>query len=216
MINKSPLWSLLLTVLMFIGATGAPAADDPAWYVGAGVGRTDVKRASSWASQTDAALSTSGVTSTTLVDSHDTAWKLFGGYQFNEFIAAEAGFYRLGDFNGVTSISAPAPASVVGGSWDAKAVSISAVATYPIVNRFGLLFKAGLAASRLEVNVSAPTGFSRSETRVQPLLGLGVKFDVTKNIGLRGEFERFVNVGDGSTTGQSSLNVWSASALYRF
>jgi OOP family OmpA-OmpF porin len=207
---------LLLAVTLFIGASAAQAADDPAWYVGAGVGRTDVKRASSWSSQTDAALLSSGVTSSTLIDSHDTAWKLFGGYQFNEFIAAEAGFYRLGDFNGVTTISAPAPASVVGGSWDVKAVSISAVATYPIVNRFGLLFKAGLAASRLEVNVSAPTGFSRSETRVQPLLGLGVKFDVTKNIGLRGEFERFVNVGDGSTTGQSSLNVWSASALYRF
>lgn len=216
MTNKSPLWPLVLVFAMFTGAPPVQAADEPAWYVGAGVGRTDVKRANSWAAQTDAALLTSGVTSSTLIDSHDTAWKLFGGYQFNEFIAAEAGFYRLGDFDGVTTISAPAPGSIAGGSWDVKAVTLSAVATYPLANRFGLLFKAGLAASRLEVNVAAPTGFSRSETRVQPLLGLGVKFDVTKAIGLRGEFERFVNVGDGSTTGQSAVNVWSASALYRF
>jgi hypothetical protein len=39
---------------------------------------------------------------------------------------------------------------------------------------------------------------------------------VTKAIGPRGEFERFNNVGDGSTTGQSAVHAWSVSALYRF
>jgi hypothetical protein len=34
--------------------------------------------------------------------------------------------------------------------------------------------------------------------------------------GLRAEFERFNNVGDGSDTGQSPIHVWSLSAQVRF
>ena len=213
MINKSLVWSVVLAVAVLGGATEAQAADDPAWYAGAGVGRGDAKRTNSWANQTDAFLFTRGVTSSTLIDSHETAWKLFGGYQFNDIVAAEVAYNDLGRFKGVTSISVPAPASTAGGTWDASALSISAVATYQLASRFGLLFKGGLAVTRLKASVSQ---LNANETRVQPLLGVGVKFDVTKVIGLRGEFERFNNVGDGDKTGQSAINVWSVSALYRF
>jgi OmpA-OmpF porin, OOP family len=216
-IRISQLWAVFLAFAALGSATMAQAADDTfAWYAGAGVGRSDVTRPNSWASQNDAALLTRGTTSSTLIDSHDTAWKLFGGYQFNEFIAVEAGYQDLGRFKGTSTVTVPAPASTASGSWDAAAASVAAVATYPLANRFGVLFKAGLAVTRRNVNVSAPAQNSLNETRVQPLLGVGVKFDATKTIGIRGEFERFNNVGDGSTTGQSPLNVWSVSALYRF
>ena len=76
--------------------------------------------------------------------------------------------------------------------------------------------KAGLALTRLKVDVPGPTQFSPSATRVQPLFGLGVKFDLNRTFGVRAEFERFNNVGDGSSTGQTPVNVWSASAQYRF
>ncbi len=213
MINKSLVWSVVLVAAVLCGATGTQAADDPAWYVGAGVGRADAKRTNSWANQTDAILLTRGIASSTLIDSHETAWKLFGGYQFNDIIAAEVAYNDLGRFKGVTSISVPAPASTAGGTWDASAISVSAVATYQLASRFGFLFKGGLAVTRLNASVSQ---FSANETRVQPLLGVGVKFDATKTIGIRGEFERFNNVGDGDKTGQSVINVWSVSALFRF
>jgi OmpA-OmpF porin, OOP family len=213
MIDESRAWPFLLAAAILGGATVVQAADDPAWYAGAGVGRSDAKRTNSWANQTDAFLLTRGITGSTLIDSHETAWKIFGGYQFNDIIAVEVAYNDLGSFKGVTSISAPAPASTAGGSWDASAVSVSAVATYQLASRFGLLFKGGLAVTRLEASVSQ---FNANETRVQPLLGVGVKFDATKKIGIRGEFERFNNVGDGDKTGQSAINVWSVSALFRF
>ena len=212
-IKRSLVQGCLVVVAGLGGMPLAHAADEPAWYTGVGIGRTDVKRTNSWAAQTDAALRTNnGLTSSTLIESHDTAWKLFGGYQFNEFVAVEAGYNYLGSFKGVTTITAPA-ASTASGKWDASAISVAAVGTYPIVNRFGLLFKGGLAVTRLKASVAQ---FNANETRVQPMLGFGVKFDVTKTIGLRAELERFNNVGDGSTTGQSAVNVWSVSALYRF
>ena len=51
---------------------------------------------------------------------------------------------------------------------------------------------------------------------MQPLLGLGVKFDFNKQFSMRGEFERFNKVGDGDKTGQTPINVWSLSAQFRF
>ena len=213
--NKSRVWAVLLAVACSGGATGLQAADDPAWYAGVGLGRTDIKKTSSWTQVTDATLLTSGITSSTLIDSHDTAWKLFGGYQFNENFAVEAGYHDLGRFKGVTAVTAPA-ASTVAGRWDVYAGSVAAVGIYPVVNRFAVFGKAGLALTRLKVDLPTTTPFGPSATRVQPLLGVGVRFDVTKAIGLRGEFERFNNVGDGNRTGQTPVNVWSVSAQYRF
>lgn len=211
--NKSLMWTCLL-VVAGLGAPGIHAADDPGWYAGAGVGRTDVKKTSSWAQLTDGTLATRGITSNTVIDSHDTAWKLFGGYQFNENFAVEGGYHNLGQFKGATVITAPAASTAVG-KWDAYAGSVAAVGIYPVVNRFAVFAKAGLAVTRLKVDVPGAQ-FSPSATRVQPLLGVGVKYDINKAFGLRGEFERFNNVGDGSKTGQSPINVWTVSGQYRF
>jgi OmpA-OmpF porin, OOP family len=217
MINKIVVCAVLGTAAMPAAVSAAqPIANDPAWYAGGGIGRSDVKRSNSWANQTDALLrANSGITSSTLIESHDTAWKLFGGYQFNDIVAVEVGYHDLGKLKGVTTITAPAPGTAAG-TWEASALSVSAVATYGITDRFGFLIKGGLAATRLKANVSSPAPFSANETRVQPVLGVGVKFDFTKAIGVRAEFERFNNIGDGATTGQSPFQVWSVSGLYRF
>ena len=98
----------------------------------------------------------------------------------------------------------------------AYAGSLSAVGSYPLFNRFSVLGKAGLAVTRLKVDLPLPSTFTPSATRVQPLLGLGVKFDFNKQFSMRGEFERFNNVGDGDKTGQTPINVWSLSAQFRF
>lgn len=214
-LKKSFIGACLATLAAFSGVSLVQAADDPAWYAGIGIGRSDVKRGSSWSQVTDAALLRSGFTSNTLIDSHDTAWKLYGGYQFNENFAVEAGYHDLGRFRGTAVVSAPV-ASTPGGNWVAYAGSLSAVGTYPVFNRFSIIGKAGLAVTRLKVDLPLPASFTPSATRVQPLLGLGVKFDFNKQFGLRGEFERFNNVGDGNRTGQTPINVWSVSAQYRF
>lgn len=215
MTRISRIWACVAALAAFVAVPGVQAADDPGWYAGAGIGRTDVKKTSSWTQVTDAALFRSGFTSNTLIESHDTAWKLYGGYQFNEHFAVEGGYHDLGQFKGTTIVSAPA-ASTAGGKWAAYAGSIAAVGSYPIAGRFSVLAKAGLAVTRLKVDLPVPTPFSPSATRVQPLLGLGVKFDFNKQFAMRGEFERFNNVGDGDRTGQTPINVWSVSAQYRF
>lgn len=195
----------------------AQAADDRGWYVGASGGRTDVKKASSWEQLADATRQISGVTGTTLVSSsHDTAWKVFGGYQFNENVAVEGGYTDLGRYNGFTTVTAPA-AGTASVKWDAKsALNVSGVAILPLWKQLSGFGKAGLALTDLSVSLSPPAAGNLDATRVQLLFGLGLKLDLVKGFSLRAEFERFNNVGDGSNTGQSVIHVWTLGAQYRF
>jgi OOP family OmpA-OmpF porin len=213
--NKALAWAGILAVAGLCGASGIQAAGDSAWYLGAGGGQAHVKKTSSWSEQTDAALRTQGLTSNTQIESNESAWKIFGGYQFNENWAAEAAYNKLGNFKGTSTITAPV-AAAPGGTWEVYAVSLTAVGIYPFANRYAVFGKLGLAGTRLTVSLASPANYNPSATRVQPLLGVGARFDVTKAIGIRAEFERFNNVGDGSTTGQSGMNVYSLSGQYRF
>lgn len=206
----------ILAVATLSYASGVQAADAGGWYFGLGVGRSDAKKTGSWAEQADAALLANGITSTTTIGGGDTAWKLYAGYQFNENFAAEGGYTHLGKFGGTSVITAPA-AATASGTWDADAVHLAAVGIAPIGKQFSAFGKLGLAYSRLRVNLAAPgAGVNPSNSRLQPALGLGLKYDFTKQFGLRAEWEHFNNVGDGSTTGQTAIEVFSLSGQLRF
>jgi OOP family OmpA-OmpF porin len=53
-----------------------------------------------------------------------------------------------------------------------------------------------------------------SKNRTDYKLGLGAEFDFTKNVGVRGEWERY-RVSDGFS-GRTDVDVFSASLLYKF
>ena len=48
------------------------------------------------------------------------------------------------------------------------------------------------------------------------MFGLGASADIAKNFAVRVEWERFLNVGDKDTTGQSDIDLVSASLVFRF
>jgi len=213
---KSLVWSSILAVAGLSHAPGVLAADELSWYVGGGLGMSDAQRTTSWGQQVDAIFLTNGFTTNTLISSHETAWKIFGGYQFNQNFAVEAGYTYFGKFDGTTYISAPAP-GLGAGKWEASSpLNVAVVGTVPVWDRLSAIGKLGLAYTKVTVTVSAPTPISLSASRVQPLLGVGLKYDFTKAFTVRGEFEHFNNVGDGSNTGQTAINVWSLSGQYHF
>ncbi len=215
-------WMAAFMIAAATAGTPALAADESFWYGGLGAGRGNAKKTTSWAQQTDISLLAQGVTSATNISSWDTSWKIYGGYQFSEIIAAEAAYAKLGKFGGTSALSTPAGGAGTG-TWDASAFSVSAVATLPIVeNRFSVLGKLGLAYTQLDVNETA-TGVGGSTVVVNPtnkrtnlLVGLGLRYDITRKIGLRAEYEHYNNVGDGAVTGQTAIVVWTLGAQYRF
>ncbi len=194
-------------------AAFAQSAAGTGWYAGAGLGQSRAQDLDS----IDGTLAGFGVTSSSAVSGIDTAWKLFGGYQFTPYVGVEGGYTSLGKFDINSSVAGPAPGTGTG-TWEAKNVwSLAAVGTLPITSQWAAIGKLGVAYSKVDFNYASPgAAISQSDTGTSPLYGLGVKYRFTPQTALRGEWERYSNLGDGSTTGKSSVDAWTMSVQYNF
>ena len=89
-----------------------------------------------------------------------------------------------------------------------------------IIHRFLLLGRLGIQSSKtsdLFVGTGAATALRNptpSKNLVSYKYGVGAEYDFTKNVGVRGEFERY-RVSDG-ISGKVNVNALTASVLYRF
>jgi len=46
--------------------------------------------------------------------------------------------------------------------------------------------------------------------------GLGAKYNLSSNVALRLEWQRYYDVGDSSITGKSNIEVWSLGIVLKF
>jgi OOP family OmpA-OmpF porin len=130
-------------------------------------------------------------------DDNDTTWGLFAGYQFNRNFAAEAGYHDLG------SIRAP------GAGIDGRAIEFVGVGSLPLTNTFSAYAKLGAYRGELK-------GLNRSEENTDVTYGLGLQYDLTRNVGLRGEWQRYPKMGGGSFGAETDVDVLRVGALWRF
>jgi len=208
------------SALLAAGMAAVPAlAAEPTgtWYLGIGAGQA---RASVDNGSVATVLNGTGTTATAITNSSNaTAGKAFLGYQFNKYIAAEGGYFRLGDF---TFDATTAPAGTLHGSLKNRAgYNLDAVGTVPVVaDKFLLLARVGVQTSKTS-DLFNGTGSaailanpSPSKNQVSYKYGAGAEFDFTKNIGVRAEWERY-RVSDGFS-GKVNVNLVSGSLLYRF
>lgn len=131
-------------------------------------------------------------------DDKDTSWGLFAGYQFNRTLGAEVGYHDLG------SISAP------GASVDGKALELVGVAAWPIGGGpFSVYGKLGGYRGELK-------GLGIKETNTDLTYGLGAQYDLTSNLGLRAEWQRYPNMGGGDFNADTDVDVMRVAALWRF
>jgi OmpA-OmpF porin, OOP family len=129
-------------------------------------------------------------------DEKDTAWRILGGYQFNRYFAAELGYHDLGE------------ASSPGGGVEATAWELVGIGSYPIVDKLSVYGKLGLYRGELE-------GLGAEETNSDVTYGVGLQYDFLKNVGVRGEWQRYSKMGGGSLT-ETDVDVLSVGVVYRF
>ena len=139
-------------------------------------------------------------------DDKDTAWRVFGGYQINRTISVELGYANLGEttfsFGGADT-----------GSLEATAWDVSAVAAWPIgpVSIFG---RVGLYRMNVELREALFGNEEDNDTGL--LFGLGVQYDINKNLGLRGEWMRYSSVEVFGSGEKFNPSVLSIGLLWRF
>ena len=178
-------------------------SQDAGFYLGASIGQSQAK---------DFCDDSGGFS----CDDKDTAWKLFGGYQFNRHLAVEAGYTDLGE----VGLSGAVGGVSVRGTIEVTAFELMGVGSIPVMDRFSLYGKLGLYHAETKRNITGTLGPITStdndkETNTDLTFAFGARFDITRNLGLRAEWQRYLDVGGGEI-GEDDVDVLSVGMLWRF
>lgn len=190
------------------------ARTDSGWYIGGNLGRSyaDIDK-----DEISSNLLTSGFATTAFdADEKDTGYKLFGGYQFNKYIAVEGGYFTLGEFDFSATTQ---PLGTLEGKVELEGMNFDLVGMMPLSDRFSLIGRVGTQyteaqtrfASTGAINVTN-SGAEQSDTNYK--VGLGLQYALTRSLDVRLEFERFrINDTAGNT---GDIDQISAGVVYRF
>lgn len=196
-----------VAAILFLGAVigcsqASWAQSDAGGYMGAGFGQ---------AMAPDFCSEEPGLILTTCEDK-DSAFKLFGGFQFNRNFALEASYFDLGVL--------PSSGSVFGIPFDLKfeatAFTLQGVGIAPVSDELSIFGKAGLSFWNLDASgtVGGVSG-SVSEDGVDIALGLGAQFLISNNMSIRAEWDFFPDFGN-DDTGEGDMHMISVGLVFSF
>lgn len=146
-------------------------------------------------------------------DDSDTAAGAFVGYSFNENFALEAGYMDLGNIDSL--VGDCERQQDVAADPSADGATLSAVARAPIGDKFSVYGKFG--AFFWNMDRDAVGGLpSASDDGVSPLAGVGLGYSFTERVEGRLEYDRFFDVGEQDTTGQTDIDALTVGVAFRF
>ena len=187
------------------------AQENKYYYWGLGVGQSQ--------SQIDDSLTTNSLLksfnspSSFSSERQDTAYKVFGGYQLNKNFALEAGYFNLGKFTYATSL----PGGTLNGRYETEGVNLDLVGTMPLSTKWSALARVGLQHANTRDSFSGPGlpayASNDNSSRVNNMkVGLGLQYEITPSVLLRGEAERF-RLRDGISN-NGDVNYYSMSLVF--
>ena len=218
MTSRHALSALTLAILS-VAATSASAQSstqyqEPGFFYG-GVSAGEARAKVDEPGVANSLLGANGPASGFSSDEKDTAYKLFGGYQFNRNIALEGGYFDLGK----SSFSSNTAAGAFNNSTRRHGLNLDLVGTLPITERFSVLGRVGAAYGRTQSNFSgagaAAAGVSSnkdSDTDVK--VGLGVQYELNRSMWLRAEIERY-RIKTAST-GRTNVDTVTVGLVFPF
>jgi OOP family OmpA-OmpF porin len=215
---------IAVTTLVFLaGASSTVLAQakrqqDAGWYAGLSGGRADT----GFTNQ-DFVPTVAGAALSTSTDTQGIAYRILLGYNFDRNWALEGAYTDIGDakYNYAGTIAA------VPGSGEAKvsnsAWSLSVKGAIPIGQQFDLFGRLGWSHNRSSMSLSSSwPAFqqSASHNRSDALVGLGLEYKPTANVGIRAEYDNHGRFGNRwnttSDTGRTRSEVWLLGATVRF
>lgn len=189
-------------------------AEDVGWYVGANIGQSEAKIDDE---RIRSGLLSQGFDTTSISeDDRELGFKLFGGYQFNRYLALEGGYFDLGKFSfRATTL----PAGTLSGDIKLKGVNLDVVGLLPFTDRLSAIGRAGANYAEAKDSFATTGGIdvldsSPGKKDTNYKFGLGLQYALTDNWGVRGEVERYrVNDAVGN---DGDVDLFSIGMLYRF
>lgn len=209
----TPLHLLGLAGLGTVLATSAMAQDSRYYYWGLGAGQSQSQIEDRYT--TDSLMKSSNSPASFTSERQDTAYKLFGGYQFNKNFAVETGYFNLGKFTYGTSM----PGGTLNGRYEIEGVNVDLVGTMPLGTKWSALARVGVQHANTRDAFTGPglpaSASNDNSSRANNVkVGLGVQYEITPSVLVRAEAERF-RVRDGIAT-NGDVNYYSMSLVFPF
>lgn len=187
-------------------------AEPPHWYIGGNYGRTteSVDKGEVANNIIDGGL--------TYIDEDesDRGYKLFVGYQFNQYVAVEAGYADLGDFT--VEVNRAPGAGTLAGEANYKGYNLDLVGTWPLTPRLSAFGRVGAFHYETEESFTGTQSVAASLVRDDKdtgyKFGAGLEYSFTERLSARIEAERYRIedlIGD-----HGSVNLYSVGLVYRF
>lgn len=143
-------------------------------------------------------------------ESDDTMVRGALGYNFNNMLGLEVGYTSFGT---VFDSSQNNNTAAFGAKQDANAITASVLGTFPVGERFGIFGRAGVARFDNDKEVQGVP--ISSDDRTKPYFGAGVKFGLTDNFALRGEYQVYRDLADIGGV-KDDVQAWSGGILFTF
>jgi OOP family OmpA-OmpF porin len=201
---------------LMLGSPNISQAQDSTWYVGLGYGSSEAD--SDISNFGNDMLALGHVVSNLTVDDSSEGLKLFGGYNFNEYFAAELAYVDLGEvtvsFDGISNdvpqmlLDAGGLLPVLGDGF-----SVAAVGRYPFGERFAIFGKVGAYFWEADLAIDVTGGITATGNPTvdgtDVVYGVGGDLYLGDLFGLRLEWERYA-------LDPNDVDFVSASVLFRF
>lgn len=211
----NPIYAIRLLALFGLAPLGSAtvlAQEDGHAYGGLGLGAARAQLDAEAIARGQGALGIGAVDR----DDRDTAYRLFGGYQFNRHLGVELGYFRLGRF-GVDAVTTP-PGSLAARS-SVQGVGLDLVGTLPLGARWSALGRVGAQYARTHSTLVVAGGGSLMQTsasvrRTDYKLGVGLQYAFSPSFLVRGEADRY-RVSD-ALGHKLDVDVLSLSLIFPF
>lgn len=153
-------------------------------------------------------------------EDHDTAWRFFGGYQFNRNWAAEFGFGDFGEVQGSGIIPAGGNATFRTHSYG---FDLTGIGNLYITQRLSLFGRLGAYMGRTtrDIEFTNFPNVNDAKTNSGLTYGAGLGYDLGR-FGVRAEWRRYDNIGTNQNSGiegasgTDEVDIFSIGALFRF
>ena len=171
-----------------VGLSTAQAAENPI-YIGIGFGQSNF----------DSGVS--NLTGTAKLDDTDTGFKLFAGYQFNNYFSLEGHYAdfgeasltgNTGDTFVIDGTTYAFTANNVSVKSEPTSLGLSAVLRYPVTQSIEPFAKVGIHSWDVDGAVTSTAGnVTTSDSGADALFGIGVNVAITDSLSARLEAERY-------------------------
>lgn len=171
------------------------------------------------------------------LDDTVSVWGLQVGYRWGKYFATEVGYSKLGEANYRLPMSIEVTATDTNGvsvsdtfageratQFVSAGPTISALGLLPIGERFDLHVRGGIYLADTRVtNRIRDVEFGNGNvvhrrvdaSQTELYAGLGGAWSINESVTLRAEYQRYLNVGDNKKTGESDIDVFNLSVLFK-